>query len=103
MILLYTRKTNCPLGNFLTFHDLLQLHLQGLDCPHWVLTSLTVHPVDGELSTGHHCNVIIFHVQHLVGVLNDGTVGADETDTCHDFTMMSTCLMFGKGAKPVSF
>lgn len=66
----------------LTFHDLLQLHLQSLDGSDWILTSLSVYPVDGQLPIGDYGNVIILHVQHLVGVFNDGTVGPDETETC---------------------
>lgn len=66
---------------YLTFHDLLQLHLQGLDRPHWILTRQPVHPVDGELPAPHHGDVVILHVQHLVRVLDDGTVSSDRTYT----------------------
>lgn len=73
-------KLSLSIVHWLTFHDLLHLHLQGLDCPHWVLTSLPVHPMDGEFPFTHHCNVIILQVQHLVGVLDDGTVGREKTN-----------------------
>lgn len=102
MFLIPTTEQSCLLDHFLTFHDLLQLHLQGLDGPHRILTSLPVHPVDGQLPAGHHCDVVILHVQHFVGVLNDGTVGTDETDGSDQFRRISSSLMFAKGAKLVS-
>lgn len=63
----------------LTFHDLLQLHLQGLNCSHRVFPGLPVHPVDGQVSVFHDGDVIVLQVQHLVGVLDDGATGEQET------------------------
>lgn len=71
--------TTC-VARFLTFHNLLQLHLQGLDGSHRILAGLPVHPVDGELPAAHHGDVVVLHVQHLVGVLDDGAAGEAHTE-----------------------
>lgn len=67
-------------AHFLTFHNLLQLHLQSLDGSHRILAGLPVHPVDGELPAAHHGDVVVLHVQHLVGVLDDGAAGEAHTE-----------------------
>ena len=60
------------------FHDLLQLHLQGLDGSRWVITSRTLDPVNGEFPISHCGDVIVLEEDDPVGVFYDGT-GARKT------------------------
>lgn len=55
------------------FHDLLQFHLQGLDCSGWVITSQTLDPVDGEFPISHCSDVIILEENDPIGVFYDST------------------------------
>lgn len=58
----------------LTLHDLLQLHLQGLDGPGWVVTGPALYPVDGQPALRHGGHVVILQIDDAVGVLDHGAV-----------------------------
>lgn len=58
----------------LTLHDLLQLHLQGLDGSGWVITGPALYPVDGQPALRHGGHVVILQVDHAVGVFDHGAV-----------------------------
>ena len=57
----------------LTLHDLLQLHLQGLDGAGGVVPRGALDPVDGQPPLVHRCHVVVFQEDHPVGVLDDRT------------------------------
>ena len=64
-------------GPYRTFHDLLYLHLQGDDLADRRLVGVVEVPfetVDRQGSVHHRRNVIVLQENHLVRVLNDGTV-----------------------------
>lgn len=66
------------LSSVLTFHDLLDFHLQGDDLSHRGVIHITVNAVNGQTAILDSCHIIIFQEDHLVGVLNDGTGEANK-------------------------
>lgn len=64
----------------LTLHNLLQLHLQGLDGTGWIVPSLAFHPVDGQPAVTHGSHVVILQEDHTVCVLNHCAVVMREMD-----------------------
>ncbi len=58
---------------YLTLHDLLQLHLQGLDGTGRVISCCALDPMDGETAVTHGCDIIILEEDDLIGVLDDST------------------------------
>lgn len=63
-----------PPPDGLTLHDLLQLHLQGLDGPRWVVTGPALYPVDGQPALRHGGHVVILQEDDAVGVFDHGAV-----------------------------
>ena len=64
----------------LTLHDLLQLHLQGLDGPGRVVSSPAFYPVDGQPALHHGGHIVILQEDHPICVLDHCTVMTRETD-----------------------
>lgn len=58
----------------LTLHDLLELHLEGLDGSGWVVTGPALYPVDRQAALRHSGHVIILQEDHAVGVFDHGAV-----------------------------
>lgn len=58
----------------LTFHDLLQFQLQGLDGSSWVVPGSAIDSVNGEFSIHYSCHVVILQEDHSVGVFNHSAV-----------------------------
>ena len=73
-----------------TLHDLLQLHLQGLDGTCWVVSDGAFDPVDGQASVRHGGHVVILQEDDAVGVLNHGTA----TTHTHTKTKRNTPISF---------
>lgn len=63
----------------LTLHDLLQLHLQGLDGSRWVVSKCALYPVDGQPAFHHSSHIIVLQKYHPVGVLDHGAAVARKT------------------------
>lgn len=59
----------------LTLHDLLQLHLQGLDGTGGVVSGSPSYPVDGQPAFHYGSHIIVFQEDHPVCVLDHGTAG----------------------------
>lgn len=72
------------------FHDLLQLHLQGLDGSRWVITSRTLDPVNGEFPISHCGDVIVLEEDDPVGMFYDGT-GARKTWRLRGGAALNSC------------
>lgn len=58
----------------LTLHDLLQLHLQGLDGASRMISHSAFDPVDGQTTFWHSSDVVVFQEDDPVRVFNHGTV-----------------------------
>lgn len=57
-----------------TFHDLLQLHLQGLDGTGRIVPSSALDPVNGQPAIHHGGHIVVLQEDHPVCVLDHGTV-----------------------------
>lgn len=67
----------------LTLHDLLQLHLQGLDGAGRVVSGPALYPVDGQAALHHGGHVVVLQEDHAVGVLDHrAAVATDNVKTC---------------------
>lgn len=64
----------------LTLHDLLQLHLQGLDGAGWVVSSPPFYPMDGQPAFHYGSNIVVFQEDHPVCVLDHCAAGTKATD-----------------------
>lgn len=73
-----------------TLHDLLKLHLQGLDCTTRVITSGALDSVYGETAVHNSSHVIVFEKDHSVGVFDNCAVRV-ENET-----------KFGEGTQPLA-
>lgn len=71
---MFTRETRKNADPRLTLHDLLQLHLQGLDGSGRVVTGPALYPVDGQPTLRHGGHVVILQVDDAVGVFDHGAV-----------------------------
>lgn len=58
----------------LTLHDLLQLHLQGLDGTSRMISHSPFDPVDGQTTFRHSSDVAVFQEDDSVRVLDHSTV-----------------------------
>lgn len=58
----------------LTLHDLLELHLQGLDGTGWIVSGPALYPVDRQPAFWNGGHIIILQEDHAVCVLNHCTV-----------------------------
>lgn len=58
----------------LTLHDLLQLHLQGLDGSGWIVSGPALYPVDGQPALRHGGHIVILQEDHAIGVLDHSAV-----------------------------
>lgn len=70
----------------LTFHYLLEFHLQGLDSTGCVVSSPSLYPVDGQPAIHHSSNIVILQKDHPVCVLDHCTIVTKQT---FDFHMTS--------------
>ena len=57
----------------LTFHDLLDFHLEGDDLSDCGVIHIAVNAVNGQTAILDRCHIIVFQEDHLVGVLDYGT------------------------------
>lgn len=70
------RKADRPL----TLHDLLQLHLQGLDSAGWIVSGRAFYPVDRQPAVHHCSHIIVLQEDHTVCVLNHCAVVTRQMD-----------------------
>lgn len=60
----------------LTLHDLLELHLQGLDGAGWIVSGRALYPVDGQTAIHHGSHIVVLQEDHAVRVLDHCAVVA---------------------------
>ncbi len=78
----------------LTFHDFLDLHLEGddlSDCGFIGVVKVAFDAVDGEAPICDCSHIIILQVYHLVCMLNNGTTNINQTH--HSSAVHSECFV----------
>lgn len=68
------KGSRCNSDLSLTLHDLLQLHLQGLDCTSWVVSCAALYSVDGQAALHHSSHVVILKEDHAVCMLDHSAI-----------------------------
>lgn len=82
----------------LTLHDLLQLHLQGLDGSGRVVSYCALYPVYGQPAFHHSSHIIVLQKYYAVGVLDHCTANTREQNIhFHALRLSYPILDMGEG------